>query len=369
MYEYEFRLTVSLRSKDELQHIISTFDNVKKYTVIYLEKHFRRKNGIWEFKKIKKQVQTFYAGLWFKFVESKELAFHNFGSKRHDQFYKNSGYRQNPYTYEYRNEMCLSDKAKLYTFEKDQQYGLVFEYEHCTSKKKLKVLPIRSKKLEPYRDVFPLFSNKEPMPFMLNPCERKPVYHTSHTPNHSLVAAKHDGIFGIVMSYKNHICEYWEGNDYNPLEDASIGDGIVFGAEKMEDGSVILLDVYQVRGLPVVHTESVLLEYLPQLQNLPPHYRVQKYYKRVKDIPTEELTDTDGIIYHSINDIIYKCKPRKTIDLMYQDGFFIVGDQKVITDKSLVNGAVYECDAQFNVIKRRLDRFTGNSAKQLAEVL
>lgn len=54
---------------------------------------------------------------------------------------------------------------------------------------------------------------------------------------------------------------------------------------------------------------------------------------------------------------------------MYQDGYFIVGDKKITTDKTLVDGAVYECDSLFNVIKRRPDRFTGNTALQLAEVL
>ncbi|GFT33172.1 uncharacterized protein NPIL_640291 [Nephila pilipes] len=40
----------------------------------------------------------------------------------------------------------------------------------------------------------------------------------------------------------------WERNVQNILQDVSIGNGIIYGAERMKDGTVILLDVYQVRG-------------------------------------------------------------------------------------------------------------------------
>ncbi|GFT61750.1 hypothetical protein TNCV_2563791 [Trichonephila clavipes] len=41
----------------------------------------------------------------------------------------------------------------------------------------------------------------------------------------------------------------WEGNVQNLIKNVSIGNGIIYGAEKMKNGTVILLDVYQVREL------------------------------------------------------------------------------------------------------------------------
>jgi hypothetical protein len=367
MFEYEYRLTVSLKNRKEMYNILSKFKNVKKTMIIYLDS-FRFKNNKWEFKEVLSQICVYYFGLWFKFVESRELAFKHLSQEQYDFFYKNMGFKQSPFTFEYRHEITLSKQAKLYTFERNQELGMVFEYEQCLKRKKIPAPVPNPQVLIKYNHILKLFSNKTPMPYELKHCQRKPVYHTDVTLSNCLIAVKHDGIFGHVCSYKNCIYELWEGNTNNLLLNASIGDGIVFGAEKMSDGTVILLDVYQVRGLPVYHTESIFLEFLPQLKNLPAHYKVQTYYKDLKDVPTN-VEKSDGIIFHNLNDVIYKYKPRKTIDLLYNKGYFILKNNlKVKAQVPLLDGTIYECDLQYNVIKQRTDRFTGNTVDQLAEL-
>lgn len=367
MFEYEYRLTVSLRNKKEMYTILSKFKNVKKTLVVYLDS-YRFKNDKWEIKKVLSQNCIYFSGLWFKFVESQELAFAHWSQEQHDSFYKKMGFKQSPFTFEYRHEIVLSKQAKLYTYEREQELGMVFEYETCLKRKKIPSPMPNPRVLKKFRRIFKLFLNKTPTPYVMKQCIRKPVYHTDVKLSNCLIAVKYDGIFGHVYSYENCIYEKWEGNTNNLLKDASIGNGIVFGAERMSDGTVILLDVYQVRGVPVYHTESVLLEFIPQLKNLPPNYKIQTYYKNLKDVPTN-VENSDGIIFHNLNDTIYKYKPRKTMDLLHYGGYFILKNNlKVKAKEPLLDGKVYECDLHYNVIKQRTDRFTGNTVKQLTEL-
>ena len=368
MFEYEYRLTVSLKNKKEMYRILSKFKRlVRKTVVIYLDS-FRFKEDKWEFKKVLSQKCVYFCGLWFRFVESQEIAFKHFSQEQHDSFYKKMGFKQSPFTFEYRNEIQLSKEAKLYTFERDQEIGMVFEYEQFLKRKKIPAPIPNPLVLRKFKSIFKLFNNKAPMPYELKPCQRKPVYHTKVLLSNCLVAIKHDGIFGHVQSYKNCIYESWEGNTNNLLNNASIGNGLVFGAEKMNDGTVILLDVYQVRGVPVYHTDSIFLEFMPQLKNLPVNYKIQTYYKDFKDVPTN-VENSDGIIFHNLNDVIYKYKPKQTIDLLYNEGYFILKNEiKVKAKEQLTNGKIYECDLEYNVIKERKDRFTGNTIEQLTEL-
>lgn len=368
MYEYEFRLSVTFPEKKDLYAIISSFPNVKRYVVSYL-KSFRFKDKKWELKTPVSQVAVYYDGLWFKFVVSKESKFSLFGVKKHKQFYETFGFYQGPLIFEYRYEIKLkSRKARLYAFERlDNRYGLVFEYEICVRKKKLKNLPIDTTVLQNFKHLFPFFHAGMSMPYILKTPTRKRVYHTDNVPKNSLIAVKHDGKFGFIYSYRNFIYEEWEGNDNFCLENTSLGDGIVFGAEKMPNGTVYLLDVYQVRGVPALHSESILLNYLSSLK-LPNHYKIQTYYKNLEGVP-KESAECDGLIYHSVNDIVYKVKPVKTVDLLYENGYFKTRDKSIQTNQRLVNGRVYECDLNLQVIKERPDRFMSNTTEQLAEIM
>lgn len=366
MYEYEYRLTASFSSQEEIDKIMSEFKNAKKYTVLYMN-YFRCKDDKWEIKNRLRQVAVYYEGLWFRFVESLELAFSNWNKQQYATFYQKMGFFQNPFIIEHRNEV-RSEKAKLYSFTRNNnEFGLVFEYEECLEKKKLKQLPIFPNCLKKYKkNVFPYFHKADSFPYTLKECTRKRVKHVLCRPKDALVAVKHDGVFGCIYSFKDYIYEMWEGNVRAIIPNTSIGDGIVFGAEKMDDGTVILLDVYQVQGVDVYHTHAIFLRYLPSIQNLPLHYKVQTYHK---DVIPNVNTQSDGIIYHTGSDIIYKQKPIQTIDLVYENGYFITDSIKIATDENLVNGRVYECDLNFNVIKPRLDRFVGNTANQLSEVI
>lgn len=367
MHEYEFRLVVILPSVQYIKEFHNTFQNIKTFTIKYA-KYFRCKEHKWEIKKKLDQVIMYYDGLWFKFVKSIEKPFPAWTSNEYQTFYQTIGYYQNPFTIEHRYEVQLSQNAKIYTYIKNvTECGLVFELEVQTNSKKWK--SVNTSHLADYQNIFYLFRNKPVAPYNLTVCSRKRVKHTLKPIPNALVTVKHDGIFGLIYSYENYIHEMWEGNQQQTLLNQSIGNGIVFGAEKMTDGSIILLDVYQVRGVPACGVETILLEYLPSLkQYLPSHYKIQNYVKNLKDLPTDCLK-CDGIIYHTLNDTIYKVKEKQTIDLLYENGYFVFGENKIATTEKLVDGVVYECDLFFKVIKPRPDRFISNSMDQLHEVM
>ncbi|GFY61822.1 uncharacterized protein TNIN_122831, partial [Trichonephila inaurata madagascariensis] len=185
-----------------------------------------------------------------------------------------------------------------------------------------------------------------------------------------LVARKFDGTFGLIYSYSNKICEFWEGNYQRIRTGISLGDGIVYSAEKIDDEHVILLNVYQVRGIFTVNKQSIFLEFLPQL-SLPPGYYIQKYCFKIEDLPTTPFK-TDGYIFHDIQrDKVYKLKEKNSIDAIYWDGYFLLPDNQRIPCKKrkLQNGRVYEISMEGKVLRRRNDRFIGNTSKQLENIL
>ncbi|GFU28247.1 uncharacterized protein TNCV_2136381 [Trichonephila clavipes] len=61
-----------------------------------------------------------------------------------------------------------------------------------------------------------------------------------------VVAHKLDGTFGLVYSFPNYIKVKWEGGIHKIHKGITLEDGIVFSAEKLSNGTVVLLDVYQV---------------------------------------------------------------------------------------------------------------------------
>ncbi|GBN13111.1 hypothetical protein AVEN_257691-1 [Araneus ventricosus] len=138
-----------------------------------------------------------------------------------------------------------------------------------------------------------------------------------------LIAHKLDGIFGLVFSYANYIKEKWEGYVKKRHNGITLGDGIVFAAEKMPDNTVVLLDVYQVRGVPTAKwcRQNILVNYFSGLC-LPEGYQVQKYCYSVIQL-TNCPYPTDGYICRNIRtDKIFKVKTNHSLDVVYMDGFF-----------------------------------------------
>ncbi|GBO07119.1 hypothetical protein AVEN_66169-1, partial [Araneus ventricosus] len=307
MLECEFRLVVT--DPDAFQSL-DIFDGIKHvYKVVYAKPHFRFKAGRWEVKRIIEQMILYHNGLWVRWVKSNEIPFRSWTLKTHSRFVDATGFFQNPFLIEYRKEINIDTQAKIFAFRKKKECGLVFEYESKNGI--LDVTPLNK-----YTSIFEtLFRNKSVPKYILQPCIRKPVRPISAIKENCLVARKYDGIFGFVYSYSDHIYELWEDNVQRVRRGDSLGDGLVFSAEMIHDVT-ILLDVYQVRGLPTTCRQSILLDFLPQLQ-LPSGYRVQKYCKDVSELPHTPFK-TDGLIFHdTLTDRIYKLKQTHTYDLVY----------------------------------------------------
>lgn len=366
MFEYEYRLHVRLHSIDEIRQILCQLNlNINTYTVKYV-KYFRQKNSTWEIKQQRNSFAVYHLTQWFKFVESEEISFNKWSKQDYKLFYQSLVFNQQPFTIEHRYQIDFTSDAKLYGYAKNNDtFGLVFELEVQLSKHRIKNIPLYTEKLNKYEEIFNLFSKGFDLPYELGHCQRKRVYHTRKPVKDAYVAVKHDGVFGLVLSYKNYIYEKWEGNDSKIIPNFTLGNGIVFAAEKMKDETIILLDVYEFRGLRVLNVESIFFDFLPSLK-LPMHYKVQTYKKKIEDL---QFTDSsDGIIYHTLQGEVYKYKPNKTIDLLYEKGCFILDHEKIPTSQSnLKNGVVYECDLNLQVIKERPDRFVSNSREQVLE--
>lgn len=363
MLEYEFRLVVLDPNAFALLEIQQ--QPKKIYKVIYAKPHFRFKNNCWECKKLVSQVIVYHDTFWFRWVISKELPFKHWTKSLHTKFIDSVGFFQNPFQIEYRVEIQLDEQAKIYAFRKGKETGIVFEYE--TLNDQLDVTPLNNYNL--ILNVF--FRNKTFPEYTLKPCIRKPVKPVKFkSTGKCLVAHKFDGIFGFVYSYPDRIVEFWEGNIQKVKFGVSLGDGFIFSVEKMDNDVVILLDVYQVRGVSTAFKESIFLDFLPHLE-LPYNYRVQHYCHTEKQLPPTSFK-TDGIIFHNIKtDTIYKLKKKHTVDLVYWDGYFLLpNNQKVAYKKrELENGHVYEVSLRGRVIGERLDRFVGNSARQWQNLL
>ncbi|GBN62015.1 hypothetical protein AVEN_23200-1 [Araneus ventricosus] len=360
MLEYEFRLMVS--DPDPFQLLNRLNQPQLVYKVVYAKPHFRFKEGCWEIKEIIQNVAVYHNHLWFRWVQSKEIPFRSWNLKMHSTFFQVSGFYQNPFIIEYRKEVRLDSKAKIYAFRKKKESGLVFEYE---SKKGI----FNVNPLDKYITIFDLFfRNKPSLPYKIKPCTRKTVKPVKEIKSSCLVARKYDGIFGFVYSYSDHIFELWEDNFQRVRKDVTLGDGIVFSAEKMDD-VVVLLDVYQVRGVVTMCRESIFLEFLPRLE-LPLGYRIQNYCRDVSELPPTDLK-TDGLIFHDTkNDNIYKLKKKHTYDLVYRDGYlYFPQNIRAPVKEKLKNGHVYEVSRRGRIIRERPDRFVGNSAKQIENLL
>ncbi|GFQ80226.1 uncharacterized protein TNCT_127281 [Trichonephila clavata] len=154
---------------------------------------------------------------------------------------------------------------------------------------------------------------------------------------------------------------------------------MVFSAEKLSNGIVVLLDVYQVRGFPTVqwNREIVLINFLQHL-SLPEGYETQKYCQRVEELPMTRH-ETDGYIVHNTKtDKILKVKHTHSLDVVYMDGYFwLPGKEKPglyrrfkALEKGLQNGHVYEVSVKNGgVLRKRNDRFVGNTWKQIENIL
>ena len=367
MYEYEFRIRIILDNFQSIQRILEAFPSVNNYTVKYA-KQFRCKSS-WELKKKLRQTMVYHvkSSCWLKFVESVEIPFSNWKLEYYENFKEQLAFQQNIFDIEYRYEVQLDKNAKIYGYNKKfKEYGIVFELEIYNDKHKLKKLPVLTDELDRYINVLSLFYKKTNPPYILQKCIRKPVISTNVEIPDSLKALKYDGIFGHLYSYKNYIFEEWEDGKRYLFENETLGDGFVYGAERLEN-RVIILYVAQVRGLDVYNIFDILLKYLITItSNALPRYKIQYYYENHVPIQCHE---SDGIIFHTKKNEIYKMKKRNTIDLLYENGFFVTKDGLIqCSQTDLTNGTVYECDLNCNVIRPRHDRFVSNTPKQIKEI-
>lgn len=368
MYEYEFRIIITLPDLKSVFELLNQPTN--NYIVKYI-KHFRYKGESWEFKKKLREIMIYHfkTDNWIKFVESKEIPFHKWKKKYYTEFKQHLAFKQNIFDIEYRYEIQIDENAKLYGYNKNNtEFGLVFELEVYNNETRYKKLPIDTDKLNPYVETLKLFYKQTPPAYTLYKCTRKPVLNTNEEVKDSLKAIKHDGIFGHVYSYKDYIYEEWEDGVQNLFQDQTLGNGIVYGAERL-DNRVILLYVVQVRGLVVLNVRDILSNYLMTLPaNAPTRYNVQYYYDKLEHIKDDG--NLEGVIFHTYDDKIYKMKNKYTIDLLYENGFFITKQGLIqCKEKGLKNGVVYECDLNCNVIKRRDDRYQSNTPSQLKQNL
>lgn len=368
MYEYEFRLIITLPDLKSVLKLINQPTN--NYIVKYI-KHFRCKGDSWEFKKKLREIMVYHVKTnnWIKFVESKEIPFQQWKKDYYLEFKQHLAFKQNIYDIEYRYEIQIDENAKIYGYNKNhREFGLVFEFEVSNETTRHKIMPIDIDKLNPYVETLSLFDKGAPPDYILYKCKRKPVSNTTVEIQNSLKAIKHDGIFGHVYSYKNYIYEEWEDGEQNLFHEETLGDGIVYGAEKL-DNRVILLYVAQVRGLGVFNVFDILLKYLKTVTaNAPIRYKIQYYYDKLEHIKYNG--NLEGIIFHTKDDKIYKMKKKHTIDLLYENGFFITTDGLIqCYENNLENGTVYECDLDYNVIKPRYDRFFSNTPNQIKQIL
>lgn len=368
MYEYEFRLIITL---PDLQSVLALLNQPTHNYIVKYIKHFRCKGDSWEFKKKLREIMTYHfkTDNWIKFVESKELAFHQWKKKYYTEFKQHVAFKQNIFDLEYRYEIQIDQHAKLYGYNKNcTEFGLVFELEVGNHETRQNKLPIDIDKLNAYEETLRLFYKQTPPAYMLHKCTRKPVLNTNVELNDALKAIKHDGIFGHVYSYNDYIYEEWEDGQQYVFEKQTLGNGFVYGAERMKN-RVILLYVAQVRGLGVLNVFDILLKYLMTITaNAPMRYSVQYYYDKLESIKEDDTLE--GVIYHTKDDKVYKVKKKHTLDLLYENGFFVTKEGLIeCKEDNLKNGTVYECDLDFNVIKPRHDRFMSNTPNQIKQIL
>ncbi|GIY03986.1 uncharacterized protein CDAR_304801 [Caerostris darwini] len=390
MHEYEFRLVI--QHSEPLTHLLDDICNFwpiverRHVSVTFAKPHFRFRNGHWEVKRIISAHAVYHDTMWFKWVHSQEVPFKRWSRATHCKFLDVLGHFQDPFYFENRDYVQIDSLASVYTFRDNQGvYRLVFEWEYGEFSKALTTIPYHEilNRLQGYRQVYTLFRHYPPPPYELKEnLVRKPVVCIKELPHGDqyLLARKMDGTFGFVMSFTNHIKEKWEGYERRMRPNMSLGDGIIFSAEKCESIRV-LLDVYQVRGLPIASwcRRAILTEFLPSMNNILDDYRVQCYSAHLVALPVPQLP-TDGLIIHDVlEDVVYKKKNKHSLDVVYNNGWFWIPELpnrepgpfrfKSHTTK-LEDGQVYEVSMKNGrVIRKRPDRFTGNTAKQIKAIL
>lgn len=379
MHEYEFRWVVC-DSSSFLPFLQQLGYPVHPQTVYYMKPHFRFRNGKFETKQIESTHAVYHDGLWFRWVHSIETR-HAFWSKETDfRFLHTLGNYQNPLTVESRHVITLDEHAQLYTFQHSyRSFRLVFEWEYgMFSKPQKQFDPVQLlAALDPYKGLLDPFKKYPPPPYTLNEeMTRRSVTCVESIPEGDpyVYAHKLDGVFGLVFSYPDKIKEKWEGYECKVRRDVSLGDGFVFAAERLEGGDVHLLDVYQVRGHDTMRwcRREILLDFLPTLKDVVEGYSVQTYGLNVTSLAPNPTVKTDGIIIHDVvQDTIFKWKTNHTIDLVYNRGYFLLPVGRIKCKKTgLEDGCVYELDTKDgSIVRKRSDRFKGNTAKQLLNVL
>jgi hypothetical protein len=377
LVEHEFRKSRSFPTFEEAKKSIRN-ESLKNYIIYYLKSYrlklktvspnkFRLQSV--EIKKRQEQHAVFFDGTWFRFVTSFEFPYRVWNADQHKKFAHLMGLDRKDVIVERRSEVTLSKDAKIYAFsQNEEKFGLVFELESRYVNR-----------LRPYKRFYDACrDDDEPiLPHMnFDLPHRKPVSHVNEplSGNNYFKAVKHDGIHGFVYCLEDCLWERWEDNVSNVVR-VKFCPGVVFAAEKMSNGTVVLLDVVSVKEIPVYRKKlkHVLIHFLSSLKKkLPSNYQVQTYYSSDYDLDGVERIETDGIIFHRFDDVVFKLKSTKTVELLYENGFLRSFDASYPCSLNLVNGRVYECKMEngtCTVIKERSDRFICNTTKQIENAL
>lgn len=389
MHEYEFRLVV--QSPESFEPLLRSLGRpLRQQVVYYVPPHFRFRDGAFEVKRVRSTQAVYHDGTWFRWVHSVETPYPLWSPATCFTFLHQIGNFQDPFVVEKRTVLDLDARAKLYTFRTtDRHHRLVFEYEHGTFPHALTRLYSTRlfRALHRYREVYHLLDPYDPVPVHASgvpAVTRKSVSCLETVPEGRafVYAHKIDGVFGLVTTDRDTIKEKWEGYScvVRPNTTTLGGDGFVFAAERVaspDSSRVYLLDVYQAYGMKTAKwsRRAILTELLPSLA-LPEGYAVQTYASDPAFLKTT-LSDgpfqTDGYIVHDVvRDVIFKVKAHHSIDLVYHDGYFYLPDGRIRAEEgaeALENGCVYELSTRDGrVMRRRHDRFKGNTAAQLETI-
>lgn len=376
MHEYEFRLVVESESPFRLT-------GYAVQTVYYVKPHFRYANGKFETKRKESTRAVYHDGIWFQWVHSVETPYAAWSRSTCQTFLHNIGNFQDPVRVETRNVVTVDDKAKLYTFRHGPgRYRLILEWEHGVFAEPVarfdpSELLAALDRYKPQYDAMRQF--RTPGGYALDETlHRRPVACIRFVPeggDRYLYAHKLDGTFGLVYSYGDGIKEKWEGYECVIRRGVTLGDGLVFAAEKLDSGRVCLLDVYRVRGHETAGwcRRGVLTRFLPGLDLVAAEgYFVQTYVSDRRDLNPSPPFPVDGLIVHDVEeDAVYKYKTRHSLDLVYYGGYFYLPDGRIKCDaEGLEEGSVYEISTEDgSVMRKRTDRFKGNTAAQVESVL
>lgn len=388
-HEYEFRLAVVDRDENRvasvLQQIATMFNTkISSEKVYYAKPNFRLRRNILETKRQIDIQSVYHDGFWFKWVYSIETPFHFWTKKTHELFVNGIGNAQDSFKIQVRQYITLDNQTKIYYFQDDEQrFRLLFEWEYGLFPEPLKDTCGAEwiANLSRYRQVYTLFKDFEAViTEQFETLHRKPVESIAQAPvlpDPSLVVAhKWDGTFGIIYSYKDKLKEKWEGHRRFTHYGITIGNGLVFAAERLSK-VIVLLDVYQVGNAPTASwcRRAILTEFLPSIrETLPPGYQVQEYRNVIIDLSPPTL-NTDGYIYHNVKrDVIFKLKTKHSIDVQYRDGYFWLPSlgkrfQCIDSIRNMRNYCIYEVSADDGrIVRIRRDRFTGNTMNQIKKV-